>query len=267
MDWTFLLWAWLGTTPMMVGLWVAYHWHYRNAVLADVGFCVGFGLVSIGFGLMASGEINHRIVVAVMGAGYAFRLGTFLFCTRIVNMAEDARYQALREKSGDRAEWYFFVYFIGQALAITVLSMPLMVLMVNPNETWSVWEIGGILVWVIGVGGETLADYQLHCFRRQFCHSGKACRTGLWRYSRHPNYFFEGVHWCAYVIMSVGISYGWLTLAGPVLMMGALLKVSGVPLAEAQALANRGDDYRDYQRTTNTFIPWFPQQGHIGKDP
>jgi len=98
MDWALFLWAWLVTTPLMVGLWLAYRWYHRNAALADVGFCMGFGLVAIGLGLVTVGDVTHRIVVAVMGAGYAFRLGGYIFRVRIVNATEDPRYQSLREK-------------------------------------------------------------------------------------------------------------------------------------------------------------------------
>jgi len=260
MDWGLFVWAWLVATPMMLGLWFAYRWYYRNAALADVGFCVGFALVSIGLGLMATGDVSHRMVVAVLGAGYGFRLGIYIFSTRIMNATEDPRYQLIREKLGRRAEGWIFVYFIGQAFAVAVFSFPLLVLMANPHDAWNAWEIAGIIVWIVGVGGESIADHQLNQFRRLSSNKGKTCREGLWRYSRHPNYFFEGVHWCAYVIMSVGVSYGWLTLVGPILMIWALLKVSGIPFAEAQALASRGDDYREYQRSTNAFIPWFPRE-------
>ena len=259
MNWALVPWVWLVTTPMMVGLWVVYRLFLRNAALADVGFCVGFGLVSIGLSLVTAGDVTHRIVVASMGAGYALRLGVYIVRARIINATEDSRYQSLREKLGGRAERWLFVYFIGQGLAMAIFSVPLLVLMANPEATWNYWEIGGILIWVIGVGGETIADGQLNRFRRLVHNRGKTCREGLWRYSRHPNYFFEVVHWCAYVVMSVGISDAWLTLVAPVFMTWALLKVTGIPYAEAQALASRGDDYRDYQRTTNAFIPWFPK--------
>ncbi len=260
MDWGLFLWAWLVTTPIMAGLWLAYRWYHRNAALADVGFCIGFGLVSIGLGLMTTGDASHRIVVALLGAGYGFRLGLYIFYARIVNANEDSRYQLIREKLGHRAEWWVFVYFIGQALAIAVFSLPLLVLMANPHEAWTVWEVAGIGVWIVGVGGETIADNQLSRFRRQSHNKGKTCREGLWRYSRHPNYFFEVVHWCAYVVMSIGLSNAWLTMVAPILMVWTLLKVSGIPLAETQALASRGDDYREYQRTTNALIPWLPKK-------
>ena len=259
MNWGLPVWAWLLTTPMMVGLWLGYRWVHRNASLADVGFCVGFGLVAIGFGLMTTGDVSHRLVVAAMATGYAVRLAVYLAATRIRGAKEDQRYRTLRQKLGNRAEWYFFAYFVGQAVAVTVFSVPLLVLMSNPDSTWHIWELLGVGIWTIGVGGAALADEQLNRFRRDPGNKGKTCRWGLWKYSRHPNYFFEGVHWCAYVVMGIGLSGWWLTLLGPVVMIGALLKVTGIPMAEAQAAASRGEDYREYQRTTNAFIPWFPR--------
>ena len=259
MNWELPVWALLLTTSMMVGLWSGYRWVHRNASLADVGFCVGFGLVAGGFGLTTTGDVSHRLVVAAMATVYAVRLAAYIAANRIRGAVEDQRYRSLREKWGNRAEWYFFVYFVGQAVAVAVFSVPLLVLMSNPDPAWQTWEVLGVVIWALGVGGEAVADAQLKRFRQDPGNRGKTCRRGLWRYSRHPNYFCEGVHWCAYVVMSIGLPSWWLTLVGPVVMIGALLKVSGIPMAEAQALASRGEDYREYQRTTNAFIPWFPK--------
>ena len=87
---------------------------------------------------------------------------------------------------------------------------------------------------------------------------GKTCREGLWRYSRHPNYFFEWLHWFTYVFLAVGTPWPiWaLTLLGPVLMLVSLYWITGIPFVEAQALRTRGEDYREYQRTTSAFVPW-----------
>src|SRR5262249_38496991 len=90
--------------------------------------------------------------------------------------------------------------------------------------------------------------------------AGRTCRAGLWRYSRHPNYFFEWTHWFAYPLLAVGAGgVFWLSAIGPVIMLLMLYRVSGIPFTEAQALRSRGDDYRDYQRTTSAFVPWFPK--------
>jgi steroid 5-alpha reductase family enzyme len=116
-----------------------------------------------------------------------------------------------------------------------------------------------LLIWIVAVSGEAMADRQLAQFRSKSWNHDRVCCDGLWRYSRHPNYFFEWLHWWAYVIMGVS-SPGWLlTWIGPIGMGWALLKVTGIPWTERQALASRGEDYREYQRTTNAFFPWFPR--------
>ncbi|MEP6881541.1 MAG: DUF1295 domain-containing protein, partial [Dokdonella sp.] len=109
---------------------------------------------------------------------------------------------------------------------------------------------------------EWIADNQLAAHRTDPAMKGKTCRRGFWKYSRHPNYFFEWLHWFAYVFLAVGTGLGWVTasLVGPGLMLSTLVWATGIPYTEAQALRSRGDDYRDYQRTTSVLIPWFPRQ-------
>ena len=92
---------------------------------------------------------------------------------------------------------------------------------------------------------------------------GKTCRTGLWRYSRHPNYFFEICHWCAYPILAIGSELWWLALLGPLFMFLFIWKITGIPHIEKQALSHR-PDYADYQCTTNMLIPWFPRKSRSG---
>ena len=245
--------------PVMLALWVLQR-GYQNAALADVGFCLGLAAIVLWYAVVVEGNPVRRSLIGGMGVVYAFRLGMHLFFNRVYKKTEDPRYQRLRSQWGHRSQIYFFLYFQGQAIAIAVFSLPLLVLMPKPDPTLNSWEMVGILVWVIGVGGEALADFQLAKFRAQPKNRGKTFRKGLWRYSRHPNYFFESLHWCSYVIMAIGVSYGWLTLIGPVLMIWGLLKVTGIPFSEAQALVSRGEDYRQYQRTTNAFVPWFPKK-------
>ena len=101
---------------------------------------------------------------------------------------------------------------------------------------------------------------QLAAFRAQPSNRGRTCRSGLWRYSRHPNYFFEWLHWFAYVALAVGSPVSWLAWSGPVVMYLFLRYISGIPFTEANALRSRGDDYREYQRTTPMLFPWFPRK-------
>ena len=112
---------------------------------------------------------------------------------------------------------------------------------------------------VLAVCGETVADRQLTRFRANPAHRGLTCRAGLWRYSRHPNYFFEWLHWFAYPALAAGSPRWLLAWLGPLVMFVFLRFLSGVPWAEAQALRTRGEDYRDYQHRTPMFFPWFPR--------
>lgn len=123
---------------------------------------------------------------------------------------------------------------------------------------FSTFEIFGLLIWMGGLVGEALADWQLDQFKKNQP-SDQVCDQGLWKYSRHPNYFFEWVIWVGYGLMAISAPYGWLGLISPILMLMLLVKVSGIPLAEAQALKTKGDAYRDYQARTSSFFPWFPK--------
>lgn len=144
---------------------------------------------------------------------------------------------------------------------MALCSLPFLVAANNTTRGFTGWSLAAVAVWVASVGGESLADHQLARWRHRPGNRGHACREGLWRYSRHPNYFFEWTHWFAYVLLSVGSERWWLSLAGPLLMGLSLRWVTGVPFAEAQALRSRGDDYRRYQRETRVFFPWFPRGG------
>ncbi len=253
---TLVLYGWIIAAVLMAALWGVQRVR-RNAGIVDVGWCVGLILLSFLYAVAAVGDPDRRMLVAAMDGLYAARLGGYLFQNR-VQASEDARYETLRRWWGDRAHLYFFFFFQFQALGVVVFSLPLLVLMQNPRPTFSLWELGGLLLWLGAVVGEGLADWQLARFKSEPGNRWKTCREGLWRYSRHPNYFFEWLHWCAYVPMGVGVPGGWITLLNPAIMLVFLLWVSGIPWAEAQALATRGEDYRAYQRTTSAFVPWFP---------
>ncbi|HSS65063.1 MAG TPA: DUF1295 domain-containing protein, partial [Gammaproteobacteria bacterium] len=106
--------------------------------------------------------------------------------------------------------------------------------------------------------GESIADAQLSRFRRDPRNRGKVCRTGLWRYSRHPNYFFEWLHWWAYALIGLGSPHWWVPLTGLAVVYVFLTRVTGIPFTEQQSLRSRGDAYRRYRETTNAFFPWPP---------
>lgn len=145
-------------------------------------------------------------------------------------------------------------------MLVILFSLPPLVAMRAAPDHLTLLDFLGALIATIAILGESAADFQLSAFRLRPENRHRTCREGLWRYSRHPNYFFEWVHWFAYIAIGATASLGWLTLLGPLLMLFFLFKMTGIPPTEARALASRGDDYRDYQKTTSVFFPWFPKE-------
>ena len=254
----FVLTAYVAMAGIMVGLWVL-QLRVRNASIADVGWCAGLIAVVLWYATQATGEAERKMLVAALATIYAGRLGFYILLNRVIGKAEEARYRRLREQWGSSEPVRMIGYFQLQALAVTAFSLPFLVLIQNPGPSFALIELIGLLIWIVAVCGEAIADWQLGQFRSKPWNHDRVCRDGLWRYSRHPNFFFEWLHWLAYVVMGMGAP-GWLlTWIGPVGMGWALLKVTGIPWVEQQALASRGEDYRDYQRTTNAFFPWLPK--------
>jgi steroid 5-alpha reductase family enzyme len=251
--------AYFAMAVAMVGLWII-QLRVRNIAIADVGWCAGLIAVVLWYAAQAIGETERKMFVATLAVLYAARLGFYILLHRVLGKTEDARYRRLRERWSPSEPARIFGYFQLQALAVAAFSLPFLVLIQNPRPPFALVELVGLLIWIVAVSGETMADWQLNQFKSKSWNRNHVCRDGLWRYSRHPNYFFEWLHWWAYVVMGVNAP-GWLlTLIGPIGMGWALLKVTGIPWTEQEALASKGEDYRTYQRTTNSFIPWFPKK-------
>ncbi|HEY0230294.1 MAG TPA: DUF1295 domain-containing protein [Dokdonella sp.] len=253
-----LLAVWLGASLVMLGGWLQQR-RTRNAGIVDVLWSACMAGAAVFYAACASGALLPRLLVAVLGGIWGCRLALHLW-RRVSHEPEDGRYRYLREHWNDDQQ-RFLLFFMAQGLLTALFSLPFWMAAHNPHAHWSVWMAGGVLVWLISLGGETIADRQLARFRADPAHRGQTCRSGLWRYSRHPNYFFEWLHWFAYVLLSIGSGAGWVaaSLSGPALMLISLYWVTGIPFTEAQALRSRGADYRDYQRTTSPLIPWFPR--------
>lgn len=262
---TLVLAACAAMVAVMAGLW-GIQLRYRNASLADVGWCAGLIATVCWYAAQASGDVERKAVALVMVSVYAGRLGIYLLFDRIVGKIEDARYRRLRVAWGRAERLKMFGYFQLQALAVALFSLPFLVIIQNPRPPFGLAELAGMILWIVAVGGEAVADRQLARFRAALANQNRVCREGLWRYSRHPNYFFEWLHWWAYVVMGIGAP-GWLlTWSAPLGMGWALWKVTGIPPAEQQALARRGDEYRIYRETTSAFVPWPPRPWPTNRD-
>jgi steroid 5-alpha reductase family enzyme len=144
-----------------------------------------------------------------------------------------------------------------QALLDVVLSLPFLLAARNPNPGLSPVEWAGAALWTLAFAGELTADAQLSAFKSRPGNKGRTCQAGLWRFSRHPNYFFEWVVWMSFALFALASPHGWLGFLSPALILYFLLRVTGIPATEEQALRSRGEEYRRYRQTTSAFIPWF----------
>jgi steroid 5-alpha reductase family enzyme len=248
--------VWGAAAIAMTATW-AIQWRTQNAGYVDVCWALCLGFAALYFGASADGAFLPRFLVAVLGAAWAFRLANHLLA-RVLTEGEDGRYAAVRRYFAG-SQLKFFLFFQAQALLVVVFSIPFLAAAQNPVPGITPWLVAAVLVWIVSVAGEWLADRQLTRFRRNPKHRGKTCRAGLWRYSRHPNYFFEWLHWFSYVLLAVGSPHALWAWIGPALMLVCLCWVTGIPYTEQQALRSRGEDYREYQRTTSVLIPWFPK--------
>jgi steroid 5-alpha reductase family enzyme len=152
----------------------------------------------------------------------------------------------------------FFLFFQLQALVVALFAVPFFAAASQPDLD-ARWIAAAAACWLLSLGGETLADRQLARFRADPANRGRTCRDGLWGWSRHPNYFFEWLHWFAYVLLAAGGPLAGWSWIGPIVMLLFLYRVSGIPWTEAQALRSRGEDYRRYQRQVSAFLPLPPR--------
>jgi steroid 5-alpha reductase family enzyme len=244
---------------LMLILW-ALHFPLHNAAIVDAGWAGGLGIIGLIYAYGGSGWSSRRLLIGAMAGLWGLRLGTYLTIHRVIGQEEEGRYKEIRRSWKTNIGFKFLLFFEFQALLCVVLSVPFLLAATNPSEGFHWYEYLGIAIWATSIVGESLADQQLAAFKGKPSSKGRTCREGLWRYSRHPNYFFEWFIWIGYALVGLGAKYGWLGFISQALILYFLLRVTGIPATEAQALRSRGDDYREYQRTTSPFIPWFPKE-------
>jgi steroid 5-alpha reductase family enzyme len=239
----------------------AWLWQRRtkNAGMVDPVWAMSLGVVALVIAACGTGAPVNRAFVAVGGALWGLRLGRHLWM-RNHGKPEDPRYHAFREQWGADADRKMFGFFQLQAGISLLLAIAFFVPAYAADAASPLAIVAGVIVWLVAVAGEGIADRQLKRFAADPAHRGQVCRDGLWRYSRHPNYFFEWLHWFSYCAFAIGAPNAALALSGPILMYGFLRYLSGIPFTEAQALRTRGDSYRAYQARTSMLFPWPPRR-------
>jgi len=244
---------------MMFALWVI-HLLIENAAIVDAGWAAGLALLAIYYAYAGPGYSARRNAIAAMAGIWGLRLATYLLFARVIGHPEEGRYVQLRNEWKTNLPFRFLAFFEFQALLDVTLSLPFLLACLDSRTPLGLFEKFGGAIWIIGILGEALADGQLNAFKKNPANKGKLCRAGLWNYSRHPNYFFEWLIWLGYATFAIASPLGWLGLLSPALILYFLLGVTGIPATEEQALRSRGDRYREYQKTTSAFIPWFPKK-------
>jgi steroid 5-alpha reductase family enzyme len=240
---------------MMVAVWLL-SLVLRNAGIVDVAWSAAFTPVAAAYVWLADGWPPRDRLLLAMVTLWSLRLASHLFVrVKAEHPHEDSRYAALRAAWGASANLRMLLFFEAQALGALVLTVPFAVSALDTTPAFAPLEWLGVAVWAIGVIGESTADRQLSRFRRDPANKGQVCDVGLWRYSRHPNYFFEWIVWCGFGVFALGSPGGWIGLHVIPLMFYVMRYGTGVPHAEASSLRSRGDRYRAYQRATNVFFP------------
>lgn len=254
-----LLWflGWVAVAAAMAVLWAVLK-RTRRPDWVDVAWSLGTGALAVAFSAASSGEPSRRALLATLAALWSLRLARHL-AVRLRVSGEDGRYVTLRESRAGSADAWLFGFFQAQAFLCAFFAVPVLVAAGKIGALAS-HDVAGTVVWIVAIAGESVADRQLARFRTGATPAGQVCRKGLWKYSRHPNYFFEWLHWWSYVLIGWQAPFDWLTLLAPAGMLFLILRVTGIPPTEAQAVASHGEAYRRYQREVSAFFPWFPRK-------
>ena len=234
-----------------------------NSGWVDTIWTFSLGLVGAGGALwpVAGASPNARQwLVAVLVAIWSVRLGSHI-ALRTAGITDDPRYAAFAKEWGVNSPRKMFIFLQNQGLGSIPLVFAIFVAARFPSDALRLQDYLGALILCVGIAGEALSDAQLKTFRTDPANKGRVCDVGLWRWSRHPNYFFEWFGWLAYPVIALSIDYPWslATLLAPLFMYWILRYVTGVPPLEEQMIKSRGDRDRDYQARTSVFFPLPPR--------
>jgi steroid 5-alpha reductase family enzyme len=262
----------LSLSVLMAGAWMVQQ-RTGNSGWVDTIWTFAVGLVGAGSALwpVADAAPNARQwLVAALVAIWSVRLGLHI-AVRTAAIPDDPRYAAFAREWGVDSPRRMFVFLQNQGFGSIPLVFAIFVAARFPQAALRIEDYLGALILLIGIAGEALADAQLRNFRIDPANKGRVCDVGLWRWSRHPNYFFEWFGWLAYPVIAIPIGdplyyplyypWGWASLLAPLFMYWILVHVTGIPPLEQQMLRSRGERYRDYQSRTSMFFPLPPQKG------
>ncbi len=246
------------TLGIMAILWLVSLW-IKNSSIVDIFWGTGFVIANwIYFILTPEGFLMRKILIGVLVTIWGLRLSIYILY-RNWSKPEDFRYQKWRREAGKKWWWQsFFRVFLLQGFLLWIISIPLLTVQrgVLPARL-TIFDFLGVAIWLVGFYFESMGDFQLAKFKSNPENKGKVLNSGVWYYTRHPNYFGDASQWWGYYIIAA-FSGGWWTILSPILMTLLLLRVSGVALLEKTMETRPG--YKEYISRTSAFIPWFPRK-------
>ena len=232
----------------------------KNVSIVDLFWGFGFVLTNVFYFISTDGLGLRKVILLILVSIWGFRLTGYL-SWRNIGKGEDYRYKQFRRKYGENRYWWisFFQTFLLQGILMWLISAPLLGAQYHGQEkSPGILDYAGIAFWITGFIFETIGDYQLARFKADPSNKGKVLSSGLWRYTRHPNYFGDSAVWWGYGFLCLGAGSIWPVL-GSILMTALIIKVSGVALLEKN-LVDKKPEYREYVENTSAFIPWFPKK-------
>jgi steroid 5-alpha reductase family enzyme len=230
----------------------------KDSSIVDIFWGLGFVILALTYFFLAPGFAPRKTLVTALVVIWGLRLSIRIF-RRNWGRGEDFRYKAWREEAGGKYWWYSYLQvFLLQGLIMWLIVTPVLTAEFNATpDSITFFDLLGTVVWAIGFFFEAVGDWQLDHFKSDPANKGKLMRTGLWAYTRHPNYFGDALVWWGCGLIALGTPNGWWTLTGPLLMTYLLVKVSGVAMLE-KTMKETKPGYKDYVESTNAFFPWFP---------
>jgi len=224
----------------------------KNPSIVDVFWSVG--LTVSGLIYLFSNDLNQRIIlISLILIIWGSRLAGYLLLSRILQNKTDKRYSELSENFKIKKPLGFLLNFQLQGLFIFIISFSFYFIAKEPNLEFNYVDYIAILFCFVGVFGETLADKQLTYFKKQ--KTGTVCNIGLWNYTRHPNYFFDWLTWCGFMVFALRTEYGFIAIVSPLTLYLIMTKITG-PMTEDGSIKSKGEAYLTYQKNTNMFFPW-----------
>jgi steroid 5-alpha reductase family enzyme len=230
----------------------------RDVSIVDPGWGAGFVIVAWLAFAIGNGCHGRRLLLAVLVSAWGLRLAGYLIARKLSDPGEDPRYGAMRTRHGDRfALRSLLTVFLLQGALIWIISLPVQRAAPEPDRLGALDALGGVL-WAVGVFFEAVGDRQLQRFKAQAANAGRVMDQGLWRYTRHPNYFGDFCVWWGIYLIALSTGDAWWTIASPLIMSTLLIRVSGKKLLEQRM--RRRPDYAEYVARTSGFFPLPPRR-------